>query len=132
MAFKFPTADTAFAVGSTRGRKRPRVENGSHLAFIRTLPCVACGRHDGVQAAHIRFENPLAGKRECGKGEKPDDAFTTPLCEACHAEQHKGSERAFWARLGIDPHLLALALHHCTGDAEMAEAIIYSHRRWSK
>jgi hypothetical protein len=45
--------------------------------------------------------------------------------------QHKGSEIAFWNRVGIDPFKLALALKNFSGDDEMGETIVrlQSNRR---
>jgi hypothetical protein len=118
----------ASAFSSSGIRKRPRVENRNHLAFIRKLPCVVCGTRRNVEAAHVRMGNPLYGKRQAGMAEKPDDKFSVPLCAAHHDEQHSMNEAEFWKALAIDPLRLALALFDSTGDEERAEAIIRSHR----
>lgn len=119
--------DTAFSISPAKGQKRPRERNENHLAFIRTLKCCLCGK-PGPDPAHIRSASPIYGKRETGAGEKASDKWTVPLCREHHDEQHKaGNELLWWASKGIDPFGLALALHHATGDDEVAEGIIQSH-----
>jgi hypothetical protein len=115
---------TAFSAVSIR--RRPRIENRNHLAFIRKLPCVACFTRRNVEAAHVRMGNPLYGKRQAGMAEKPNDAFSLPLCAAHHDEQHSMNEGEFWKLLEIDP--LMLALFNSSGDQEWAEQIIRAHR----
>jgi hypothetical protein len=118
--------DTAFSV-SPKGKRRPREHNHKHLAWIRTLRCCICGKA-GPDAAHIRAADPVYGKPETGMGEKPSDKFTVPLCRAHHAEQHSINEMQFWKAKGINPVGLALALHHATGDDEIADVILRSNR----
>ncbi len=72
--------------------------------------------------------SPVHGKRETGKGEKPDDKWTVPLCKLHHEEQHVYGEEAFWSHPKINPCDLALALWGCTGDEDIAEAIIRLQR----
>jgi hypothetical protein len=118
--------DTAFSVASTK-QKRPRVEDKQHLAFIRTLRCCICGA-PGPDPAHIRSASAIHGKRETGGAEKASDKWTVPLCRLHHDEQHDaGNELLWWASKGIDPFGLALALHHATGDDEIADGILRAH-----
>lgn len=72
--------------------------------------------------------NPLYGKAHPGGAAKSDDAFTVPLCQRHHDEQHGMNEAEFWKILDIDPLALSLALFHSTGDEERAELIIRAHR----
>ena len=123
MAFRLPYEPTAFANGSPKVKKRPRDEDKLHLDWIRTLPCVITGERP-VDAAHIRYADRAYGKRETGKSEKPDDRWTLPLCRRKHDEQHTMDERIFWARHGLDPLRIALALHANTGDDEQAFVIL--------
>jgi hypothetical protein len=97
--------------------KRP-----AYLKWIRQLPCCLCGNNVSVEAAHIRFADRSAGKRETGMGEKSDDMWALPLCGVHHAEQHKGGERKFWDVR--DPVRLAMALWIHAQDTEKAEDII--------
>lgn len=118
---------TAFSVASTK-QKRPRVEDVAHLKWIKTLHCCICGRTD-PDPAHIRSSNPVYGKRETGGAEKASDKWTVPLCREHHDQQHNaGNELLWWASTGIDPFGLALALHSCSGDDEIAEGILRSNR----
>lgn len=124
MAFRLQRHPEAFSNAPVgKQRKRQRATDRSHLQWIRTLPCVITGERP-VDAAHIRYADPIYGKRETGKGEKPDDRWAVPLCRRKHDEQHSGSERSFWARHGLDPLRIALALHACTGDSDQAAVII--------
>lgn len=122
-AFKIPRPATAFANAPASGAKRKRVTDDSHLRWLRTLPSVIDGKRP-VEAAHIRFADPAYGKRETGKGEKPDDRWALPLSPELHREQHAGNERLFWAKYGIDPCKVAGALYGVSGDDEQAELII--------
>lgn len=131
-AFRIPRAPTAFSTSPTKGRKRPRVHDGAHLAFVRSLPCLITGMTRGVEAAHIRYADPRFGKRETGVGEKASDRWTVPLHVEMHRlgkdAQHAGNERAFWRRHGIDPVRVAAALYANSGDYEVCESIIREAR----
>lgn len=122
-AFAVRREPTAFSTSPSKGQKRPRRENGKHLAWIRTLPCVITGQY-GVEAAHIRYAAPEYGKRDTGKAEKPDDDWVIPLAPELHREQHSMNEVKFWTKYGIDPCRVALALSRITGDDEAALVII--------
>lgn len=118
---------TAFSRSKTR---RPRQENGAHLKWLRTLPCLVTGQRGSVQACHVRYADPMFGKREVGMQEKPDDMWTVPLNAMQHRDQHDhGDERNWWKQIGIDPLQVALTLHHITGDDELAESIIREARQ---
>lgn len=129
--------DTAFSVVKTK-QKRPRIEDAEHLKWIRTLRCCICGAPN-PDPAHIRSSSAVHGKGETGGQQKASDKWTTPLCRSHHDEQHnyceerKGaagtSELLWWASKGIDPFGLALALHSCSGDDEIAEGILQSNMR---
>ncbi|AZO29296.1 DUF968 domain-containing protein [Mesorhizobium sp. M1B.F.Ca.ET.045.04.1.1] len=128
MASRIAYQREAFANAPAKGQKRPRKEDGAHLKWIRTLPCAITGRRP-VEAAHVRYEDPAYAKRETGKAEKPDDRWSLPLSPEKHREQHSMAERAFWAKHGIDPLRVALALYNVTGDDEQGELIIRNARR---
>ena len=49
-----------------------------YLAFIRTRPCMICGRHHASEAHHIK-EMEL-----CGLTQKAPDVYAIPLCHKCH------------------------------------------------
>jgi len=107
--------------------RQPRQKNDAHLAHIRQLSCCVCMDNTSTEAAHIRYSAPKAGKRETGKGEKPSDIFTVPLCGACHREQHTRNEREWWLEKGINPIFLSLALWAHTGNHEIGEQIVREH-----
>lgn len=95
----------------TLRQRQPREENPAYLAYVRTLPCLICGR-PGSDPAHIRSAAPHYGKRQTGMGEKPSDCWVLPLCRFHHTEQHnRGNELAWWASYGIDPFPVAVALY---------------------
>ena len=64
--------------------KIPRIRDEAYLAYIRTLPCEACGLPDGSDAAHIRVGH------EGGMGLRPPDNLVLALCRKCHAVQETG------------------------------------------
>lgn len=92
---------------------RGRVREPPYLAFIRRQPCAAraLGGCDGpVEAAHVRFSDARAGRRNPGLQVKPSDEYTLPLCASHHrtgpVAQHSMNERAFYALVGVDPVIL--------------------------
>jgi hypothetical protein len=105
-------------------QRQPRVHDEGYLNFIRGLPCIVCGNNIETQAAHIRMADPRILKRQAGMQEKPDDVFTLPLCGKHHEMQHRISEHKFWLWVGVDPILVALALHYWRGNQEKCEQIL--------
>ena len=96
-------------------QNRGRVRDPGFLAYVRRLPCSVgpIGFSVGIEAAHIRYSLP--GEPLTGMQRKPDDCRAVPLCAGHHRTnpdaQHAGSERAFWAKRGIDPHAFAAELY---------------------
>lgn len=105
--------------------KQPRQHSDRHLEFVRGLSCLVCQDNTSTEAAHIRGVSRRAGKRQVGKGEKPDDKWAVPLCSRHHHEQHEIGESAFW--VGQDPFFVALALWGATGNHELGEQIVYEN-----
>jgi hypothetical protein len=91
-------------------QRQPREKNAKHLALVRLLPCLVCGRGPS-EAAHVRYGDHLRGKPPTGIGQKPDDRWCVPLCFRCHRYQHTRGERIFWEAQGIDPIAVAIELH---------------------
>jgi hypothetical protein len=93
-------------------QRQPRVEDPGFLAFVRTFPCINCGKAPPSQAAHIRMACPDRGKRHTGMQEKPDDRWVIPLCQECHLDGpralHKIGEEKFF--VGWDPFAEAVRL----------------------
>jgi len=94
-----------------------------HLAFVRQLPCVACGKAAPSEAAHARTETDGA------LGVKPGDRYAVPLCNACHAKQHRIGELTFWSALRIDPVNVALRLWTISADVEAGERTVFRARQ---
>ena len=90
-----------------------------HLAFIRLLPCVACGKPAPSEAAHVRTGTDV------GTGIKPGDRYAIPLCTACHAKQHRVGELTFWSALRIDPVNVALRLWTISADVKAGERTVF-------
>lgn len=115
----------------TRPAKAARVRDNAHLEAIRQLPCVnpKCRRDPGGIAMHVRFACAAVGKPQTGMQTKPDDAWTLPGCPSCHTDapdaQHKGSEIAFYNRIGIDPLKTCIALYEASPNVEHMRAIIF-------
>jgi len=94
-----------------------------HLAFVRQLPCVACGKAAPSEAAHVR-----AGT-DGGVGVKPGDRYAVPLCASCHAKQHRIGELSFWSGLRIDPLNVALRLWTVSADIKAGERTVFRARQ---
>ena len=107
--------------------RQPRKKDAKHLAYIRQLPCLICGRPPS-EAAHVRFADVAYGKRPTGAGEKPDDGWTVPLCADHHRllpeSQHAHGERGWWREQGIDPLKVARHLQEVSGDIFKGTVIV--------
>jgi ERF superfamily len=77
--------------------KPVRKRDKAHRDFVRSQPCVICGRRPS-DAHHIRFGQPRA------LGRKVSDEFTVPLCRVHHRDLHRGSdEKKWWEAAKIEP-----------------------------
>ena len=94
-----------------------------HLAFVRQLPCVACGKAASSDAAHVRTGT------DGGVGRKPSDRYAVPLCTTCHANQHRVGELTFWSALRIDPLNVALRLWTVSANVEAGERTVFRARQ---
>jgi len=111
-----------------RSVARPKLKPDSqrrvqHLAFVRQLPCVACGKAAPSEAAHVRTGT------DGGVGVKPGDRYAVPLCTACHAKQHRIGELTFWSALRIDPLNVALRLWTISADLKAGERTVFRARQ---
>jgi hypothetical protein len=93
------------------------------LAFVRQLPCVACGNAAPSEAAHVRTGT------DGGVGLKPADRYTVPLCTACHVKQHQIGELSFWSTLRIDPVNVAFRLWTVSADLKAGERTVFRARQ---
>lgn len=82
--------------------------SGSHLDWIRTLPCCVpgCRSTSPVQAHHVR------SAATSGTALKPSDLAAIPCCADHHREGHDTGWRTFEAKYGID--LAAEAVFYAT------------------
>jgi hypothetical protein len=117
---------TAPRIPRTVARRKPapnfrrRVQ---HLAFVRQLPCVACGKAAPSDAAHVRTGT------DGGLGMKPGDRYAVPLCTTCHAKQHRIGELIFWSALRIDPPNVATRLWTISADIKAGERTVFRARQ---
>jgi hypothetical protein len=96
------------------GQKQWRETDGGFLAFLRRQPCAVAhlgGCGGPVEAAHVRYSDAAKGSINPGMQRKNHDRHCNPLCRTHHAEQHKGAERAFWDRAGLDAYDNAARLY---------------------
>ena len=110
----------------TIARNKPKSNSHSrvaHLAFVRLLPCVACGKAAPSEAAHVRTGT------DAGVGIKPADRYAIPLCTTCHAKQHRVGELTFWSALHIDPLNVAFRLWTISADVEAGERTVFRARQ---
>ena len=107
-------------------RSKPKPEfrrHGQHLAFVKLLSCVACGKAAPSEAAHVRLGT------DGGVGIKPSDRYSVSLCTSCHELQHRFGELKFWSVLRIDPLSVALRLWTVSGDLEAGERTVFRARQ---
>jgi hypothetical protein len=82
------------AVSSTR-KGPPR--DPAYLAWVREMPCIACGLEGRSQAAHTGTDG--------GMSMKASDYSCVPLCADCHRQSpdsyHRAGKPAFERRHGL-------------------------------
>jgi hypothetical protein len=109
---------------TARGKPKPhRRKRTRHLAFVRQLACVACGKAAPSEAAHVRSGS------DGGAGMKPSDRYCVSLCTSCHELQHRFGELTFWSVLRIDPLNVALRLWTVSGDLEAGDRVVFRARQ---
>lgn len=110
-------------------RREKRLGNSNaHLYLVRQMQCSVCHRHTDIHAHHLR--SGAAAKRR-GVGMKSPDMFAVPLCAPHHEDiHHYGSRRevGWFAEYAINPHLLADALWHNTGDIARLNRVLLAHK----
>ena len=86
-----------------------------HQRFIRSLPCLGCGKPAPSECAYIG--------RLAGLGSHGTDYYLVPLCgpatvwqDCCHSRKHYLGAARFWSELGIGPLDLAAQLWRVSGD----------------
>jgi hypothetical protein len=74
-----------------------RHRDREHLRWVKTQPCLICGRKPS-DAHHLRFIQPRA------LGFRVSDEFAVPLCRVHHRAAHRANaEPSWWAAFGIEP-----------------------------
>lgn len=113
-----------------REQSKHRIIDVKHLAFIRSLPCVASAADNMIRFGCIAHHITLGRYR---MGRKAGDDMTVPLLPSRHnvhpGSLHEVGERVFWAVLGIDAIGLARELYQHTGDYAACTQIIAARCR---
>ena len=107
-------------------RAKPKLDprrRAQHLAFVRQLPCVVCGKAAPSEAAHVRSGS------DGGAGMKPSDRYSLSLCTDCHALQHQFGELRFWSVVSIDPLNVAFRLWTVSEDIKSGERVVFRARQ---
>ena len=86
-----------------------------HQRFIRSLPCLSCGKPAPSECAYVGMLP--------GLGILPGHRYLVPLCgpatvwqDCCHSRKHYRGAARFWAALGLEPMELASELWRVSGD----------------
>lgn len=102
-----------------RGRSQPTSPDHpiltGHQRFIRSLPCLVCGKPAPSECACVGM---LAGL-----GITIGDRYFLPLCgpatvwqDCCHSRKHYLGAARFWSEFGLEPLDLAAELWRVSGD----------------
>ena len=86
-------------------------QSSRHRKFIRSFLCTVLDDFDcggRIECAHVRKGLP-SGER-AGIAGKPHDAFTLPLCQTHHREQHRIGEQSFERKYKVNLLQTALGL----------------------
>ena len=99
-----------------------------HQRFIRSLPCLGCGKPAPSECAYVGM---LAGL-----GLPPTENYVVPLCgpatvwqDCCHSCKHHLGAARFWSELGIDPLDLASQLWRVSGDVTAGRCLVMHARQ---
>lgn len=96
--------------------RAPKREWPRHQRFVRSRACAVPGCPNKAVCAHLRTA------ANSGKGLKPADWYTVPLCNAHHAEQ-EGRTESFGRKYGIDLWEIAATLAQYSPDVAMREVM---------
>jgi len=76
----------------TPDQKKLTYTNEKYLNFVRSKPCLICGK--GAQAHHESGANVGSG----AMGKRVSDLLAIPLCVECHYSRHYHGYITFWLR----------------------------------
>lgn len=110
-----------------RDGAEPKGGDPAHLAEVRQMPCLYCGVEPCGEAAHVKYSCAAFGMKNM-LGKRVEDSRALPLCRDDHLNarhaQHRGSEEAFWAALGINPYVVTTRLYAQRGDLVAMRAVV--------
>ena len=83
-------------------QKENRIRDKSHLAYVRTQPCLIM--QGGLNCNRAADPHHLLNVQEAAVGLKAGDNWTVPICRIHHRELHDFpmGEIAYFAEWGID------------------------------
>ena len=99
-----------------------------HQRFIRSLPCLGCGKPTPSECAYVGVLP--------GLGILPGHRYLVPLCgpatvwqDCCHSRKHYRGAVRFWSALGIEPIELASELWRVSGDVAAGRRTVMRARQ---
>ena len=99
-----------------------------HRRFIRSLPCLSCGKPAPSECAYVGRLPEL--------GIPPSGRYLVPLCgpatvwqDCCHSRKHYRGAARFWSELGIEPLDLAVQLWRASGDVTAGRRMVMRARQ---
>jgi hypothetical protein len=117
------------------------VRDKRFLAWLHDgLPCLSCliltgaSHNRNIEAAHVKIGIASRGWTECGRGVRPHDARSIPLCSHCHRlapDACDVNQRQFFDRLGLGDEIADLSddLYAAYQRGQDGAAVI---RRWAR
>lgn len=101
-------------------RKREGM-SGAHLAMVRKLPCIVCGR-PAEEAHHLLRGLP---PDERGTSRRAADRWAVPVCIRDHRAAHAhGDDERWLAERGVDGRAIAAALWSARGDEQAMMRVV--------
>lgn len=102
-----------------------------HRVWVKTLPCLRCGRRPPCDPMHLRF-NEGDPVYKGAMGAQPPDWLIVPGCRDCHRREENQGKLTFWGEAqaeGIhDPIAVAERLRRISLDTEKGYAAIAKAR----
>lgn len=84
-----------------------------YLAYVRTLPCRACGLPPYTDfPSHAHHQPPVGGS---SIGLKCPDYRAVPLCGRCHCRYHQRGRLSFWGERDVEGIIFELQQRYFFG-----------------